>query len=77
MPGKKAPADFTPLPARPFGPVGEIVLTVTMLHCNILIPIILCPGSGTRLWPLSRKRFPNQFVPLVNGKSLLQPATHP
>ncbi|MDB5897362.1 MAG: mannose-phosphate guanylyltransferase/mannose-6-phosphate isomerase [Ramlibacter sp.] len=35
-------------------------------------PIILCGGSGTRLWPLSRKSFPKQFVPLVGGKSLLQ-----
>ncbi|MHB1200409.1 MAG: mannose-1-phosphate guanylyltransferase/mannose-6-phosphate isomerase [Polaromonas sp.] len=35
-------------------------------------PIILCGGSGTRLWPLSRKSFPKQFVPLVNNKSLLQ-----
>jgi len=35
-------------------------------------PVILCGGSGTRLWPLSRKSFPKQFVPLVNGKSLLQ-----
>ena len=36
------------------------------------IPIILCGGSGTRLWPLSRKSFPKQFVPLIDGKSLLQ-----
>ena len=35
-------------------------------------PVILCGGSGTRLWPLSRKSFPKQFVPLVNNKSLLQ-----
>lgn len=35
-------------------------------------PVILCGGSGTRLWPLSRKSFPKQFIPLVNGKSLLQ-----
>ena len=35
-------------------------------------PVILCGGSGTRLWPLSRKALPKQFVPLVNGKSLLQ-----
>ncbi|MEO7547342.1 MAG: mannose-1-phosphate guanylyltransferase/mannose-6-phosphate isomerase [Ramlibacter sp.] len=34
-------------------------------------PVILCGGSGTRLWPLSRKSFPKQFVPLVGGKSLL------
>jgi mannose-1-phosphate guanylyltransferase / mannose-6-phosphate isomerase len=31
----------------------------------------LCGGSGTRLWPLSRKAFPKQFVPLIEGKSLL------
>ena len=35
-------------------------------------PIILCGGSGTRLWPLSRKAFPKQFIPLLGGKSLLQ-----
>ncbi|KXW55519.1 mannose-1-phosphate guanylyltransferase/mannose-6-phosphate isomerase [Ferrovum sp. PN-J185] len=35
-------------------------------------PVILCGGSGTRLWPLSRKAFPKQFVPLINNKSLLQ-----
>ena len=37
-----------------------------------VVPIILCGGSGTRLWPLSRKSFPKQFVPLIDGKSLLQ-----
>ncbi len=36
-----------------------------------VIPVILCGGSGTRLWPLSRKALPKQFVPLVQGKSLL------
>ncbi len=41
------------------------------LH-NLIKPIILCGGSGTRLWPLSRKAFPKQFVPLINNKSLLQ-----
>lgn len=35
-------------------------------------PVILCGGSGTRLWPLSRESFPKQFVPLVEGKSLLE-----
>ena len=35
-------------------------------------PVILCGGSGTRLWPLSRKSFPKQFVPLISDKSLLQ-----
>lgn len=37
-----------------------------------ITPVILCGGSGTRLWPLSRKSFPKQFVPLIKGKSLLQ-----
>lgn len=37
-----------------------------------ITPVILCGGSGTRLWPLSRKSLPKQFVPLLNGKSLLQ-----
>jgi len=35
-------------------------------------PVILCGGSGTRLWPLSRKSLPKQFVPLIGDKSLLQ-----
>lgn len=37
-----------------------------------ITPVILCGGSGTRLWPLSRKSFPKQFVPLIADKSLLQ-----
>jgi mannose-1-phosphate guanylyltransferase/mannose-6-phosphate isomerase len=36
-----------------------------------IVPHILCGGSGTRLWPLSREAFPKQFVPLINGRSLL------
>ena len=39
---------------------------------NNMTPVILCGGSGTRLWPLSRKSFPKQFVPLIGNKSLLQ-----
>lgn len=38
----------------------------------VIHPVILCGGSGTRLWPLSRKAFPKQFIPLIGGKSLLQ-----
>jgi len=37
----------------------------------VLHPVILCGGSGTRLWPLSRQHSPKQFVPLIGGKSLL------
>jgi mannose-1-phosphate guanylyltransferase/mannose-6-phosphate isomerase len=39
---------------------------------STIIPVIMCGGSGTRLWPLSRKALPKQFVPLIQGKSLLQ-----
>lgn len=35
-------------------------------------PVILCGGSGTRLWPLSRKSFPKQFVKLAGDLSLFQ-----
>jgi len=35
-------------------------------------PAILCGGSGTRLWPLSRKSLPKQFAPIINGKSLFE-----
>lgn len=37
-----------------------------------MINLILCGGSGTRLWPLSRKLLPKQFVKLFNDKSLFQ-----
>src|SRR5437879_2826292 len=35
-------------------------------------PVILCGGTGTRLWPLSRRLLPKQFLPLVTGRTLLQ-----
>jgi mannose-1-phosphate guanylyltransferase/mannose-6-phosphate isomerase len=37
-----------------------------------IFPAIMCGGSGTRLWPLSRALFPKQFLPLVNDTSMLQ-----
>lgn len=33
--------------------------------------VVLCGGSGSRLWPESREGLPKQFIPLLNGKSLL------
>lgn len=42
------------------------------MKSQLITPVILCGGSGTRLWPLSRKSFPKQFVPLIGDKSLLQ-----
>lgn len=37
-------------------------------------PVILCGGSGTRLWPLSRSGFPKQFIALSGDQSLFQQA---
>lgn len=44
---------------------------------NLVVPVILCGGSGTRLWPLSRSGFPKQFLALSGDdakKSLFQEA---
>ncbi|TNC46884.1 mannose-1-phosphate guanylyltransferase/mannose-6-phosphate isomerase [Rubellimicrobium rubrum] len=35
-------------------------------------PVLLCGGSGTRLWPLSRKSYPKQFAALLGEESLFQ-----
>ncbi len=37
-----------------------------------IYPVLLCGGSGTRLWPLSRKSYPKQFSPLIGAQSLFQ-----
>ena len=39
---------------------------------KLIQPIILCGGSGTRLWPVSRQFLPKQFVPMFEGKSLFE-----
>ena len=33
--------------------------------------VILCGGSGSRLWPESRESLPKQFIPIFDGQSLL------
>jgi mannose-1-phosphate guanylyltransferase/mannose-1-phosphate guanylyltransferase/mannose-6-phosphate isomerase len=38
----------------------------------MIFPAILCGGSGTRLWPLSRELYPKQFLPLVEDQTMLQ-----
>ena len=37
-----------------------------------VVPVILCGGAGSRLWPVSRQLLPKQFLPLVTGRTLLQ-----
>jgi mannose-1-phosphate guanylyltransferase / mannose-6-phosphate isomerase len=39
---------------------------------QMIMPVILSGGSGTRLWPLSRKSYPKQFVPLTGQQTLFQ-----
>jgi mannose-1-phosphate guanylyltransferase/mannose-6-phosphate isomerase len=39
-----------------------------------LLPIILCGGAGSRLWPVSRESHPKPFIRLADGESLLQKA---
>ena len=42
----------------------------------LIQPVILCGGSGTRLWPLSRSGFPKQFLCLTGEDSLFQQAAN-
>ena len=39
-----------------------------------LVPVILCGGAGSRLWPVSRAKHPKPFIRLDDGASLLQKA---
>ena len=50
-------------------------MNVTALPSNssdLIVPVILCGGSGTRLWPASRENHPKQFLSLFDDFSLLQ-----
>ncbi|MEM9138206.1 MAG: mannose-1-phosphate guanylyltransferase/mannose-6-phosphate isomerase [Pseudomonadota bacterium] len=38
----------------------------------MITPVLLCGGSGTRLWPLSRASYPKQFAPLTGEETLFQ-----
>ncbi|HEY7664502.1 MAG TPA: mannose-1-phosphate guanylyltransferase/mannose-6-phosphate isomerase [Xanthobacteraceae bacterium] len=37
-----------------------------------IVPVIMCGGAGTRLWPVSRESMPKQFVPLIGPDSTFQ-----
>lgn len=49
-------------------------LTEQNLNHSNLVPVILCGGAGSRLWPLSRENHPKPFIKLADGQSLLQKA---
>lgn len=38
----------------------------------MIVPVILCGGSGSRLWPMSREQYPKQLLSLVGERSMLQ-----
>ena len=38
----------------------------------LITPVILSGGSGSRLWPLSRRQYPKQYLPLMGDKTMLQ-----
>jgi len=48
------------------------VTPLTLEPGGLIHPVILCGGSGTRLWPVSRQSFPKQFSRLVGEESLFQ-----
>jgi mannose-1-phosphate guanylyltransferase/mannose-6-phosphate isomerase len=39
---------------------------------DLIFPVIMCGGAGTRLWPVSRESLPKQFVPIVGRRSTFQ-----
>lgn len=39
---------------------------------RLITPVILSGGAGTRLWPMSRKHYPKQFLPLAGQRTMLQ-----
>ncbi len=49
-----------------------ILFLIGRLLVSNIIPVILCGGAGSRLWPLSREQNPKPFIRLIDGESLLQ-----
>ncbi|WP_395396243.1 sugar phosphate nucleotidyltransferase (plasmid) [Novosphingobium sp. BL-8A] len=47
-----------------------------MIETHTILPVILCGGSGTRLWPLSRPERPKQFHRLLSSRTMLQTTAH-
>jgi len=45
-----------------------------MVKERLIHPVILCGGSGTRLWPVSRKALPKPFLPLIGDSTLFEQA---
>ncbi|MCV5262281.1 sugar phosphate nucleotidyltransferase, partial [Escherichia coli] len=41
---------------------------------QVLLPVVMAGGSGTRLWPLSRALYPKQFLAIHGSRTLFQQA---
>ncbi|MGK9231780.1 sugar phosphate nucleotidyltransferase, partial [Inquilinus limosus] len=50
----------------------ERPVTTAKAGSQLVVPVVLSGGSGTRLWPLSRAGYPKQFLPLVSGRTMIQ-----
>lgn len=48
------------------------LLFVSSLRVSMLLPVLLCGGIGSRLWPLSRSEYPKPFLSLLEEPSLFQ-----
>lgn len=57
---------------RPYDSPTITFLQNLLLEIIILIPLILCGGSGTRLWPMSRGGYPKQYLALSGSQTLVQ-----
>lgn len=52
--------------------IGPEILLLQIGNPLNITPVILCGGSGTRLWPLSRSTYPKQFLRLTGEHTMLQ-----
>lgn len=52
--------------------INKFIIYGRSMDNSVIIPVILCGGSGTRLWPLSRTYTPKQFLPLTSNNSMVQ-----
>ncbi|AMJ62680.1 mannose-1-phosphate guanylyltransferase/mannose-6-phosphate isomerase [Bosea sp. PAMC 26642] len=43
-----------------------------MVQSASIVPVIICGGAGSRLWPASREAFPKQFIALIGEESMFQ-----
>ena len=70
--GTTRPYSYNPPTTRSLLPRTALPMERLPMNTPVLRPVILCGGSGTRLWPLSRTHYPKQFLRLADEFSLLQ-----